>query len=149
MEENRRMIGIDYGSKRIGVAMSDPLNIIAQGLCVVPNTDKALSTIMEIVRKHNACTIVIGIPFNLKGDRGNLALEAETFAHGLEENLSIPVIRQDERFTSTIAHRTLRSMNTGKKERRNKERIDLMAASLILQSYMDRLNFIKKEQERK
>ena len=146
MEENRRIIGIDYGSKRIGVAMSDPLNIIAQGLCIVPNTDQALKAIQEIVEKHNAGAIVIGMPLNLKGDRGRTAVEAEAFAHSLEENLSIPVVRQDERFTTTIAHSTLRSMNTGKKERRNKERIDLMAAELILQSYLDRLNVIRREQ---
>ncbi len=148
MEENRRIIGIDYGSKRIGVAMSDPLNIIAQGLCIVPNTDKALNAIREIVEKHNAGAIVIGMPLNLKGDRGRVAVEAEAFAHGLEENLPIPVVRQDERFTTTIAHRTLRFMNTGKKERRSKERIDLMAAALILQSYLDRMNVIRREQGR-
>lgn len=145
MEENRRVIGIDYGSKRIGVSISDPLRIIAQGLCVLANTDNAVSEIREITEKHNAGAVVIGMPFNLKGDKGKLALEAEEFARKLEENLSIPVVRQDERFTSVIAHRTLRTMNTGKHERRDKNRIDLMAAALILQSYLDQLSIKRRE----
>jgi putative Holliday junction resolvase len=148
MQENRRIIGIDFGSKRIGVAMSDPLLIIAQGLCVIHNDSKAVSAIGEIVGQNDVGTIVIGMPAGLKGEKGDSAMKAEAFAHALEENLRMPVIRQDERFTSVIAHRTLRSMNTGRQERRNKERIDLMAAALILQSYLDRLNIIRKEQNR-
>jgi putative pre-16S rRNA nuclease len=145
MQENRRIIGIDYGSKRIGVAMSDPLLIIAQGLCVVPNDNKAILAIRDIVEQNDVGVIVIGMPTNLKGEKGESAIKADAFACRLEEDLAISVVRQDERFTSSIAHRTLRSMNIGKQERRNKERIDIMAAALILQSYLDRLNIKRKE----
>ena len=140
MDDSKRMMGIDYGSKRIGVAVSDPLNIIAQGLCVVPNNDRACAAIREIVRENNVKTIVIGMPLGLRGIKSRSADSAEEFARALEECVSVPVIRQDERFTTTIAHQTLRMMNTRKSERKVKNRIDIMAAALILQSYLDRLN---------
>jgi len=147
MEENGRIIGIDFGSKRIGVAVSDPMRIIAQGLCVVPNKDDAVSRICKIAEEQKAGAVVIGIPLTLKGDKGKTALEVEEFARKLEAGLSVPLVRQDERFTTTIAHRTLRSMNTGRQERRDRNRIDLMAAALILQAYLDQMNLGKRRKE--
>jgi len=130
-------MGIDHGSKRIGVAMSDPLRIIAQGLCAVENSPGAMDKLDQIVREYQPEKIVVGMPFNLKGEKGVKAIEVEEFISVLRHKSNLEVIPWDERFTSKVAHQTLRDMNVKKKSRRIKENIDAMAAALILQSYLD------------
>jgi putative holliday junction resolvase len=132
-----RIIGIDYGSRRIGIAVSDPLGIIATGVATIPNDPRLFERIREFVGKYDARMIVVGAPLNLKGENAAAGSAASEFAGRLTKELGLPVEMVDERFTSVRAHQTLREMGVRKKERQSKERIDAMAAALILQSYLD------------
>ncbi|TLY32290.1 MAG: Holliday junction resolvase RuvX [Ignavibacteria bacterium] len=134
----KRLLGIDYGSKRVGIAVSDPLNIIARGVTVIPNSEKLIGEIKRIAGEFDIEKIVVGIPLNLKGQKGSKAEEVEEFIRALEAELGIEIVRQDERFTTMEAHRTLRDMNVGKSKRRSRGTIDEMASALILQGYLDR-----------
>ncbi|MBU1299889.1 MAG: Holliday junction resolvase RuvX [Bacteroidetes bacterium] len=133
----KRILGIDYGSKRIGVAISDPLRIIAQGIEVISNTPAFFDKIKMIAEKYDVEAIVVGFPYNLKGETGQSAKEVQVFIQGLKAVINIPIIEWDERFTSAVAHQTLIDMGVKRKKRQQKSTIDRMAAALILQSYLD------------
>lgn len=134
---SKRILGLDYGTRRIGIAVSDPLGIIAQPVGVIENSQQVMQSVENFVAEYEAKKIVIGMPFNLKGERGQKAVETERFCMLLEHDLNIPVIRWDERFTSKISQQTLRTMKVKKKKREIKGTIDSMAAALILQGYLD------------
>jgi putative Holliday junction resolvase len=134
-----RILGIDYGSKRIGIAVSDPLNIIARGVTVIPNSPAKIGEIKRIAVEFGVEKIVVGVPINLKGRKDAMAEEVEEFIRLLASELNVEIVRQDERFTSRIARQTLLDMNVGKMKRRVKGRIDEMASALILQGYLDGL----------
>lgn len=133
----KRILGIDYGLKRIGVAVSDPLRIIAQGIEVISNTPALFEKIKMIAEKYDVEVIVVGFPYNLKGETGQSAKEVQVFIQGLKAVIKIPIIEWDERFTSAVAHQTLIDMDVKRKKRQQKSTIDRMAAALILQSYLD------------
>lgn len=137
MATTKRILGIDYGSKRIGVAVSDPLNIIARGVRVLENSRRLMDEIRTVVAEYDPAAVVVGMPLTLGGEMGAKAKEVEAFIVRLEREIGIPVIRIDERFTSEEAHETLREMGVKMMKRRSKSAIDLMAASLILQRYLD------------
>ena len=137
MLAGNRILGIDFGSKRIGIAMSDPLQVIAQGFKVIPNTPDAPGMIKKIVEEYGIGKIVIGMPLNLKGDNAQKAEEVEEFIRRLVNICHTDIVRWDERFTSTMAHQTLRMMGATKKQRQSKEKIDEMASALILQGFLD------------
>ena len=132
-----RILGIDYGTKRIGIAVSDPLNIIARGVTVIPNSPETIEKIKCIADEFGVEKVVVGVPINLKGRSDSMAEEVEEFIRLLGSELRLEIIRQDERFTSRIARQTLVDMNVGKMKRRAKGRIDEMASALILQGYLD------------
>jgi putative Holliday junction resolvase len=132
-----RILGIDYGRKRIGVAVSDPLNIIARGVAVIANTPKAVGEIRRLAEEFEVEKIVVGIPYTLKGKKATMAEEVEEFITLLSTELGVEIVRQDERFTSRMARQTLLDMNVGTMKRRVKGRIDEMASALILQGYLD------------
>jgi putative Holliday junction resolvase len=134
---HRRILGIDYGSHRIGVAVSDPLCIIAQPVGVIENSSNRDEKIKKLLSDYDISMIVVGLPLNLKGERGQKAIEKEDFCGHLERAFGLPVIRWDERFTSKISQQTLRTMDVKKKTREKKGTIDSMAAALILQGYLD------------
>jgi putative Holliday junction resolvase len=137
MSQLYRILGIDYGTKRIGIAISDPLRIIAKGITVISNTPAVITDLKKLVREYEPVKIIIGMPFNLKGEKGLKAEEVENFIKLIENEIKIEVVRFDERFTSKIAQQTQRDMNVKKKARQIKETIDSMAAALILQGYLD------------
>lgn len=132
-----RVLSIDYGHRRIGVAISDPLRISAQALPTIKvrNAEQVLSTLEEIIREKNIAEIVVGMPLNLKGEVGLSAQKVEQFIENLNQNFQLPIHTWDERLTSAAAERTIREM--GKSPSRHKEKIDQIAALLILQSYLD------------
>lgn len=132
-----RILGIDYGTKRIGIAVSDPLNIIARSLGVIPNDTKAMMTIAGYVRAYSASLVVVGMPYTLKGEISHSGNEVLEFVRKLKEAVGVEVEVIDERFTSRIAQKTMIMMGTTKKQRRQKHRIDELASALILQSYLD------------
>ncbi|MBI3586854.1 MAG: Holliday junction resolvase RuvX [Ignavibacteriales bacterium] len=138
MNEQKRILGIDYGSKRIGISMSDPLHIIATSLATIPNDSHTFEALTEIVQREHVACIVVGMPLNLKGEKAQKAQEVMEFIQQLKKKIDIEILMWDERFTSSLAHDTLLRMGTKKKERRtNKGRVDSMAAAIMLQNFLD------------
>ena len=135
---HKRVLGIDYGSARIGVAVSDPLRLIARALTVIRNSPSAAGEIGRLAEEQDADTIVVGMPLTLSGAKGQKAGEVERFIASLREATGCRIVTVDERFTSSIASETLRAMGTTKKARREKGTVDAMAAALIAQSFLDR-----------
>lgn len=131
------MLGLDVGGKRIGVAVSDELELTAQGLCVVTRrTDKHdIETIGRLVKEYDVGEIVLGLPLRLDGTEGIEARRLRSLAAELERSLGVTTLTWDERLTSREAERHLIQANV--RRRRRKEVIDKVAASIILQSYLD------------
>ncbi|MCI6866877.1 MAG: Holliday junction resolvase RuvX [Lachnospiraceae bacterium] len=137
-----RIMGLDYGSKTVGVAISDPLGLTAQGIEIIRRTSenklrRTLARIEELVREYEVTTIVLGFPKNMNntvGERGEKSLE---FKEMLERRTGIPVIMWDERLTTVSANRTL--MESGVRREDRKEYVDMIAAVYILQGYLDSL----------
>ena len=132
-----RVLGIDYGSRRIGLAISDPLKITAQPFATwrKANETELVSRINGLVSAENVDLVVVGFPLTLKGTKSPQSLAAERFATMLSESCPVSVVLWDERLTTVQAHRALHLM--GKPPSRNRERVDVIAAALTLQSYLD------------
>ena len=132
---NKRILGLDIGTKRIGVAISDPLNITAQPLkAVFRNTDEnAVKEINDIIKEYDIQTIVAGLPKNMDGSIGSQAQNCIDFMKNFP---LINVIFEDERLTSKQAEFILKEQ--GKKYTKQKQLVDIESACLILQQYMDR-----------
>ena len=132
-----RILGLDYGRRRTGVAISDPLGVTAQplvtwsGLCWNDVVDEVLTLISEMGVER----VVVGFPLNLSGSRGPMAREVERFTDHLKQRIGIPVTLWDERLTSTQARRVIHKIQ--EKPSRNKEKVDLIASVLLLQNYLD------------
>lgn len=135
-----RILGIDYGKKRIGVAVSDPNGIIAQGLptLVYKTPPDVLNKIARIISDYNVREVVVGLPLTLRGTVSTAAARTNRFIGELKNKTGLPVTVWDERFTSTIAENTLKAM--GRSPSRNRRKIDEISAVLILQSYLDKVN---------
>ena len=136
---DKRIIGIDYGRKRIGVAYSDPLRITAQPLTtvVLKTEGEAVNRVCEVLAKEDVELVVVGLPVSLSGGTGGqMADEIRKFSAGLEKR-GYRVVFEDERFTSAEAMATMR--RAGKKEKQMRGKTDVIAAQLILQGYLDSL----------
>ncbi len=135
---NKRVLALDVGNKRIGVAYSDPFGISANPLPVIQNDEKVFEKIKELVKEYDIGTIVIGLPLTLKGEEGEQAQKTKEFAEKLKQEIpDIPIKFVDERFTTTLAERQLRE--TTKKSKR-KQKLDSVSAVYILKTYLDSLN---------
>ncbi len=133
-----RFLGIDYGTVRIGLSLSDPLKIIANGLMTIRNDEKCIEKILTIIQEQNVEKIIVGKPLNLKGEMGTKAEEVLQFIKRLQGHTSVEILQIDERFTSVMAQRSIRTMGTPKKQRQqNKGKIDEIASAILLQSYLD------------
>jgi putative Holliday junction resolvase len=133
-----RIIGVDYGSKRIGLSISDPLGIIARPIDALPNSENMFTALRTLAEREQIKLFVVGMPFNLKGQAAYKAEEVQGFIDRLKQETGLEIVPWDERFTTTMAHQTLRDMGTKKSERQKKDgRIDSMAAALLLQNYLD------------
>lgn len=132
-----RVLAIDYGERRVGLAISDPLRIIASGLptMIVNKDSESLSRIAEIVRTESVAEIVMGLPLSLDGTDTKKAAHVRAFAERLREIAGIPVTLADERFTTASAKRILPEVES-KRRRRGKEKLDQMAAIIILQDFL-------------
>ena len=142
-----RILGLDYGEKRIGVALSDELGIAAHGLTVIQRkgVQNDIHAIEELVSTNGVENIVIGYPVRLNGEEGISCQKVNEFILLLEKNLMVPIIREDEIFTTMEAQTVLRETKTKRKKR--KEVIDKIAACFILQTYLNRLSLKKHERE--
>lgn len=132
-----RILGLDYGTKRIGVAMSDPLGMTAQGIQVIERTrlQKDIAIIKEICEREAVESIVMGLPLNMDGSRSAKVEEVERFAALLTENLGLPIYYQDERLTTRAVEATLIQADVSRSKRRKV--VDKLAAVYILQGYLD------------
>ena len=135
----QRILGVDYGSQRVGISLSDPLGIIAQPIDALKNDSSLFIHLQQLSIRENVKLIVVGMPLNLKGQHAQKADEVQKFIKLLKAKLGIEVVEWDERFTTTIAHKTMLTMGTTKMERQKKDgRIDSMAAAIILQGFIDK-----------
>ncbi len=136
--EYTRYLGVDYGSVRIGLALSDPLKIIATGYTTILNDERCLDKIVSIIAEQNVEKIIVGKPLNLKGEMGSKAEEVLEFIKRLQVRTPVSIEQIDERFTSVMAQRSIVSMGTSKKQRRqNKGKVDEVASAILLQGYLD------------
>lgn len=132
-----RILGLDVGARRIGIAVSDPLGVTAQGLTTLQRRNRGhdFGELRKLLEEHEIREIVIGNPLRMSGDIGAQAEKMAGFAAQVEKAFSIPVHLWDERLSTAEAHRLLDQ--TGIRDSRRKAVIDKMAAVLILQSFLD------------
>ena len=133
-----RILAIDYGTKRIGLAVSDPLGMISQGLETLPHPsspEALIGKIGEVVKRHHVSKIVLGLPLNMNGTRGPQALQAEALAETLRRGLSLPVELWDERLSTASVQRHFRQWHLSPVKQR--KLVDRLSAQLILQDYLD------------
>jgi putative Holliday junction resolvase len=133
-----RIIGIDYGRKRVGVAVSDPLRIFASALDTVPSA-KIIDYLKKYAESEPVERFVVGYPMNLNNTPSEAAADVDIFLKHLKKHFpEIPVTLEDERFTSVLAHRAMIDGGVKKMDRRDKAAVDKVSAALILQTYLDR-----------
>jgi putative holliday junction resolvase len=132
-----RILSIDYGKKRTGLAVTDPLQIIANGLCTVP-TNELLPFLKKYFLEEEVVEVIIGLPKNLNNEDTDATALVEKFIIQFRENFpSLPITTLDERFTSKMAFQTMIDSGLKKKDRRNKALVDEIAAVILLQGYME------------
>jgi putative holliday junction resolvase len=133
-----RILGVDYGLAKIGLAISDPTGFLAQGLSVLRRTsdEQAVAAIVSVIRENDVKQVVVGLPRNMNGSIGERAEQCKRFAGMIEKAAGIPVDLYDERLTSVAAERILIGANVRRDKR--KKVVDEVAATLMLQGYLDR-----------
>jgi len=138
MNVKGRILGIDYGSRRVGIALSDPLQMLARGLPTLANDSGLLDRVRTIVAQEGAVRVVVGMPYAPDGGLGAKAREVDRFVRDLRRMLEVPVDTWDESYSSRDARTAFQKAGMRRKKRREKGRVDRMAASLMLQEYLDR-----------
>lgn len=144
------IMGLDYGSKTVGVAVSDGLGLTAQGIEIIRRTSEnklrqTLARIETLIAQYHVTRIVLGFPKNMNNSVGDRAEKSLEFAAKLEQRTGLPVALWDERLTTVAANRTL--MEAGVRREKRKEYVDQIAAVYILQGYLDRLAFEKRSSD--
>lgn len=133
-----RIVGIDYGRKRVGVAVSDPLGVFASALETV-QAAKIIEYLELYSEKEHVVRFVVGYPINMDGKPSEAAADVDIFLKRLAKKFPyVPVSLEDERFTSVLAHRAMIDGGMKKKDRRDKASVDKISAAIILQSWLDR-----------
>ncbi|MFH1383118.1 MAG: Holliday junction resolvase RuvX [Chloroflexota bacterium] len=134
-----RRLGLDIGDKRIGVALSDPLGILASPLTIIERQDEQqdIEAIIEIISQHQVTKIIAGLPRSMNGNIGAQAEKVQSFVEKLRSAIEIEIEFRDERLTTVSAQRLIRDAGTKKKG--EKVRDDAVAAALILQGYLDEI----------
>jgi putative Holliday junction resolvase len=135
--EPGRVMGIDYGSRRVGIAVSDPLRIITRGLGALDNVPGLIESIAAKVREEQVVLIVVGMPFAPDGGPGAKGEEVGRFIEVLRAQVTVPVGIWDESFTTVDARRAFIDGGMKKRKRQQKGRVDEMAARLLLQEYLE------------
>jgi putative holliday junction resolvase len=142
-----RLIGLDVGDKNIGIAISDGLGITAQALSTLKRTNikTDIDAIKKILDEYHIKEIIVGLPKNMDGSIGVQANKTIHFSEHLKKNFDVKIIFLDERLTTVMANKALLEGDLSRKKR--KKRIDKIAAQLILQNYLDRKDFLSKQEE--
>jgi putative Holliday junction resolvase len=137
VSEYTRILALDLGKKRIGLAVSDELGITAQGLPTLERRNKRLdfAALMALVKENNVRQIVLGLPLRMSGEEGTQADWVRAFAEELKGYVDVPIDLRDERWTSKQAERVL--MGSGVKQGERKSAIDRLSAVILLQDYLD------------
>ncbi|MDP3984298.1 MAG: Holliday junction resolvase RuvX [Acidimicrobiia bacterium] len=130
-----RVLGLDHGSKRVGVAITDPLRITAQALEVVPRP-QAVNRIAQLVVQYDVAEIVIGLPVGLSGREGASAEQARSFGARIGSVTGVPISFVDERFSTATAEQAM--LAAGVKRARRRQAVDKVAATVILRTFLDR-----------
>ena len=135
-----RILGLDVGSKTIGVAISDPLGWTAQGITTIKRTkkDQDIEEIRKICKEYSVESIVVGLPKNMNGTIGDSGEKVLNFSEEIKESLEIKVEMWDERLTTVAAHKAMLEADLSRGKR--KKIVDKIAAIYILQGYLDRLS---------
>lgn len=131
-----RVLGIDYGTQRVGLALSDALRIAANPLEVLPADGAAVKRIAELVRERDVDHVVVGLPIGLNGREGDAAARARRLAEAIAAEVDVEVEMSDERFTTKTAEEALLAANVRRADR--KQVIDKVAAAVMLQQWLDR-----------
>ena len=145
-----RIMGLDFGSRTVGVAISDSLLLTAQGVEIIRRKEEnklrqTLARIEELIVENEVEEIVLGLPKNMNDTEGVRVELTKEFKEKLERRTGLPVIFWDERLTTVAADKTM--MEAGIRREHRKEYVDMIAATFILQGYLDRKNMEKKKQE--
>ena len=132
-----RVLALDVGERRIGIALSDPTGLLASPLITVTrrNDDTDIEEVLRVATENNVAEIVVGMPLSLSGRKGPQAARVTAFAEALGRKTDIPVVFADERYSTVQAERSLRK--SGVQPSRDRARVDAAAAAVILQSYLD------------
>lgn len=134
-----KIIGIDYGEVRTGIALSDELGMLAHGLETIEhgnNEKKLIERIKEIILENNVTLIVIGYPFNMNATKGSRIEKTDKFINKLKKELNVEIVKMDERLTTVAAYRTMTELNLSNKKK--KQCVDTISAEYILQMYLDK-----------
>lgn len=140
MIEQKRLLGIDFGAKRVGIAITDPLRIFAYALVTITNDNNFWKVFNQLLVDYEIETIVLGYPLKESGKRSSSTELIEKFKEILENNTNIPIVLSDERYSSVIAKQQILESVKSKKKRRDKGLVDKNAAAIILQEYLDSIS---------
>ena len=132
-----RLLSIDFGTKRIGLALCDPLRTFAYPFKTVSNDDKIWSELLRIINEQAISKIILGYPIKENGEPSSITKDVVRFKKNLEEKFKLEVILRDERYSSSLALDMIQQSVTKKSKRRDKGLIDQGAAAIILQDYLD------------
>ena len=137
-----KLLGVDFGDTRTGLAVSDPSRLLASGIGYVSpgGIEKTVEAVAEVAKKNGVSAVIVGLPVNMDGTRGSRAQRCEKFARMLKEQVGVPVAVFDERMTTMTASRYLNETDTRGKKR--KQVIDTLSAQIILQNCIDRLKYM-------
>jgi putative Holliday junction resolvase len=138
-----RILGVDYGNRRVGVSISDPLGMIAQGVTTLENDGNLLERLSEIIERRNVERVVVGMPYGPDGGKGAKAVEVDQFIDRLKQKTAVQIDTWDESYSSVDAQKALFDAGMKRKKRRQKARVDVMAARLMLQQYLDHLQNVQ------
>lgn len=133
-----RVLAVDWGRKRFGVALSDPSRLIAQPLTTLARREgqrPPIAALLDLIKEHDVSELVVGLPLSLEGEEGEAAAEVRAFGDALARRAALPLTFWDERLSTAFALRSARA--AGVKDRDSRDRIDQMAAVAILQHFLD------------
>ena len=130
-----RILGIDHGDVRIGIALSDPTEFLASSLCVLDSTNAGLDRLVVLILEHQVEKVVVGLPRNMDGSYGPATAKVRAFIEKLKTKTEVPIFEWDERLSTVSAHNALREAGLNGKKRKGV--VDKVAAQIILQNYLD------------
>jgi putative holliday junction resolvase len=139
-----KILGIDLGDRRIGLALSDGLGLLAHPLVTLPwkGTEALIKELNQIIDRESVRKLVIGVPFTMKGTHSAKTEQVKNIIEELRQQLGVEIIEMDERLTTKMAEKVFQSL--GKKPSKNRDKIDQLAAVFILQSYLDQIQSLQK-----